>query len=342
MLFSLCWAAGAWFAAIPQAVAQQAVHVSLGDNAGPALGGPAGGGGKVWNSWTSDAGPLRDSEGNETTVEVEATGEGPGGGWWCDLRLLSGGMYCGDGESGALVISGLDPGARYDVYLACAWGGLGGRTTVSLVNPADPVSPQTADNRDAPNADAWVAGKNYVVFPDLAPDAGGRIEFTYAGTGDPGALNGVQIVRAERELETYAGWAARAEQNLTPGTNDGPGDDPDGDGIDNLLEFVLGGNPLTSDLEILPELRRTADGWAFQFRRRNAARPPGLEQWLEFSGDMTKWERIPVPVTADGKVEISPDGEFDEIRVLLPADEKQMFIRLKAADHPYTPPPSQS
>ena len=45
---------------------------------------------------------------------------------------------------------------------------------------------------------------------------------------------------------------------------------------------------------------------------------------------------------ADGKVEISPDGEFDEIRVLLPADEKQMFIRLKAADHPYTPPPSQS
>ncbi len=53
---------------------------------------------------------------------------------------------------------------------------------------------------------------------------------------------------------TYQAWAADSAQGLTAGVNDGPLDDPDHDGIANLLEFVLGGAPLVSSQAILPVL----------------------------------------------------------------------------------------
>ena len=48
----------------------------------------------------------------------------------------------------------------------------------------------------------------------------------------------------------FAAWASL--KGLIPGVNDGPTQDPDNDGISNLLEFVLGGDPLASDPSILP------------------------------------------------------------------------------------------
>ena len=40
---------------------------------------------------------------------------------------------------------------------------------------------------------------------------------------------------------SFTAWAADSAQGLTAGVNDGPLQDPDHDGISNLLEFVLGG-----------------------------------------------------------------------------------------------------
>lgn len=57
---------------------------------------------------------------------------------------------------------------------------------------------------------------------------------------------------------TYGGWAAG--QALTP-SQSGAAVDPDGDGLSNLMEFLLGGDPLTPDSSLLPrgEVRSAAE-----------------------------------------------------------------------------------
>jgi hypothetical protein len=50
-------------------------------------------------------------------------------------------------------------------------------------------------------------------------------------------------------IEDYAIWAAR---QTFPGGQDAPTDDPDGDSLNNLLEYALLGDPGSPDLAIAP------------------------------------------------------------------------------------------
>lgn len=78
------------------------IQVSMGDNAGPFLNGPAGGSGSIWNDWRSLDGPLQDSIGAVTPVTFTTGGDGPHGDWWCDLGLLSSGSHGDDGIANPL------------------------------------------------------------------------------------------------------------------------------------------------------------------------------------------------------------------------------------------------
>lgn len=49
----------------------------------------------------------------------------------------------------------------------------------------------------------------------------------------------------EPPANAYAGWALESGLDGTPGKEDGPDEDPDGDSRTNLEEFALGGNPLS-------------------------------------------------------------------------------------------------
>ncbi|VGO16437.1 hypothetical protein PDESU_05028 [Pontiella desulfatans] len=46
-------------------------------------------------------------------------------------------------------------------------------------------------------------------------------------------------------FDVFGGWAN--DEGLTKGVNDGPYDNPDGDGKDNFMEFATGGDPLVAD-----------------------------------------------------------------------------------------------
>ncbi|MGB6221260.1 MAG: hypothetical protein WBG04_09510, partial [Haloferula sp.] len=67
----------------------------------------------------------------------------------------------------------------------------------------------------------------------------------------------------------YTTWAAL--NGLTPGVNDGAEQDVEfgttGDGIANVLEFILGGNPLLSDPSILPVATLDDNNFIFTFNR---------------------------------------------------------------------------
>lgn len=309
--------------------AGQLVQVNLADNAGPTIHGPAGGAGSVWNAWGPVPAPMRDSAGNPTPVSFSVAGNGPYGDWWCDLELLCGGLYQAGGGGFPLVISGLVRGRTYDLYLASSRGGSGEATVFHCANKTDGAPDQTADNRAADNGTTWVRGENYVVFHNVEPDESGSINITGQGLGDYAILNGFQLMETGVAASNYEAWAALPANALVPGVNDGPMDDPDFDGIVNLIEFALGGPPMVCSPEILPRMEKRPQGWVFAYDRNDLARAPATTQVVEFSGDLKTWTAVTVPAVSDGNATVTPDGTSDHVEVFIPDMGQRMFGRLK-------------
>jgi len=129
----------------------------------------------------------------------------------------------------------------------------------------------------------------------------------------------------------YNAWAAGSTQGLTAGVNDAPLDDPDRDGIPNLLEFVLGGAPmLPSPRSILPKLTHTGGSWFYEYERSDISQPPATIQEVEYGNDLTAWAAVTIPLTGTGPViTITPGTPSDHIKVTLPALGTNGFFRLK-------------
>jgi alpha-galactosidase len=127
----------------------------------------------------------------------------------------------------------------------------------------------------------------------------------------------------------YSAWAADPAQGLTAGINDDPTDDPDFDGIENQLEFVLGSAPTVSSTTALPALTKSTGSWVFSYNRSVASRPPGSSQIVEYGNNLTGWTQITIPVTTSGSVTITPLGQMDHVEVTLPALGTTGFARLK-------------
>jgi len=129
---------------------------------------------------------------------------------------------------------------------------------------------------------------------------------------------------------TYATWAADPAQGLTAGVNDGPIDDPDHDGISNLLEFALGGKPMVGSQAILPKLTKSAGGWLFEYERSELSKST-TTQVVEYGSDLAGWIPLPVPAISGGKVAITPGTTSDHVKVTISDPGAQVFVRLKVS-----------
>ena len=130
---------------------------------------------------------------------------------------------------------------------------------------------------------------------------------------------------------SYSGWATDPAQGLTPGVNDGSSNDPDRDGITNLLEFALGGAPMVSSQSILPKLTSLAGSWVFEYDRSDASIAPATTQVVEYGSDLAGWTPVNIPATSGGMVTITDGGSSDHVKVTLPAGGNKAFIRLKVS-----------
>lgn len=128
---------------------------------------------------------------------------------------------------------------------------------------------------------------------------------------------------------TYESWAASPAQRLTAGVNDGPLDDPDQDGINNLLEFTLGGAPMVSSQAASPTLAYNGEGWVFEYDRSDLSRPPGTMQVVEYSSDLVTWSAVTVPSISSGDVTITDRGTSDHVEVAIPSEGGGGFARLR-------------
>ncbi|NQX02788.1 hypothetical protein HQ447_19180 [bacterium] len=122
-----------------------------------------------------------------------------------------------------------------------------------------------------------------------------------------------------------SGIATLITSALTIGSNDldtlgqaTPTDDPDGDGVNNLLEYGLGGDPRVPSPSDLPTLSRTMAGQLiFTFKRARA----DLTYQVQATSDLLgTWQ---VLQTNPGTV-----GEIVTVTDTPPANVPQRFLRL--------------
>lgn len=140
--------------------------------------------------------------------------------------------------------------------------------------------------------------------------------------------------------ETFGGFVAGL-------TLPGALDDPDLDGIPNLLEYALGGNPRTnstlaeSGQPLAPQTSGDPSTLTFTHTRRTDATARGLTYQTEFSQTLeaTSWSTTPPTGATSTTAPLSPDiPGFEQVTITLPTTPERTFLRLKVTLDESPPP----
>lgn len=187
-------------------------------------------------------------------------------------------------------------------------------TTESTVNPLVflKYSPTEPDGTYLPNGNK--TGDVIVV---------GDVIYSFLTNNSIAAL---QIVETELTND-FAGWIATQD---VPADQRGTEDDPDGDGVSNLLEYALGGDPAVASRDIVPVTGVEAAGedqyLSIAYSKRDTAE--GIDYVVEVSGDLVTWE------SGESVTTVVSDGvESAIVRDNTPmTDASRRFIRLRVVE----------
>jgi len=125
------------------------------------------------------------------------------------------------------------------------------------------------------------------------------------------------------------------------GTNNGPAQDPDHDGLSNLLEFYLGGNPLGSSTTEFPVVSSDATYLTLTFKRDDTAEGAVNSQLAQYGSDLTGWTDAALGAVssapdANGVIitvvesSIAPDDVTVQVSKVL-SNAGKLFVRLKVS-----------
>jgi autotransporter-associated beta strand protein len=178
-------------------------------------------------------------------------------------------------------------------------------------------------------------------------DAGAMLQLDFIGTDQINALKvdghdlppgiyssasgfitgpGTLTVTSGPAFATYASWSSRGIHNLTGG----PTADDDNDGIANLLEYVLGGDPRIESNQILPTASTSGGNLVFTFRRMSST-TTDTTQVFQHSTNLTDWTDVPlVPSSTVVIHSNTPQDGTETVIITLPSGTStQCFARLK-------------
>jgi hypothetical protein len=204
-------------------------------------------------------------------------------------------------------------------------------TILTPPTASDIVAGQTLASSVLSGGAASVAGSFDFTTPSTTPAIGTASQsVTFTPSDTANYETATTSVSVTVTAPPYLSWATDPAQGLTAGVNDGPNDDPDHDGIANLLEFALGGAPMVSLQAILPKLTPSTGGvWAFEYDRSDLSLAPATTQVVEYGDDLTGWNPITIPEISNTEVIITPGSPSDHVKVTIPNPGSQLFVRLK-------------
>lgn len=131
-------------------------------------------------------------------------------------------------------------------------------------------------------------------------------------------------------LTGYAAWVG----GFSGLSNAAAGADPDNDGLANVAEYVLNGDPRKSNLAIGPQALPAAGGQRFSFVRRIDSK---ADTTLVFqtSSDLLNWADTAVPASASGNFAVQagvPSAGLETVTFTVPSPVgTRVFGRLKVA-----------
>ena len=255
---------------------------------------------------------------------------------------------------GNLSINGDNSLATGDVNVASGAtiggnGNLGGNVNISSGGHhglAVGATPATQATRIITGILTLTGGTSVDISAAVAP-AGGVYTLATANGGIVGSLpalnlpvgvtGSLAIVGNSLKLTViggYSSWAADPANGLTAGVNDGPTQDPDNDGIKNLLEYVLGGLPMASSTGVLPVMTTTATDFVFTFNRNDVSEGD-TALIFQYGTNLSTWTNVAIgatsslPVVNVSEASTSPDV----ITITIPksnAVDGKLFGRLDA------------
>jgi hypothetical protein len=129
----------------------------------------------------------------------------------------------------------------------------------------------------------------------------------------------------------FTSWVTTLAFGLAPADQD-PTDDPDNEGLDNLLEFVLNGTPSSSDPAILPDFAVTATDFEFTFSRRDDSLSPETAQTFQYGTSLGTGTDVVVPA-ANGPVgaatiTVTDGSPADTVKISIPKSEAGASVKL--------------
>lgn len=141
---------------------------------------------------------------------------------------------------------------------------------------------------------------------------------------------GVLTVSTGPVVAGYGSWAAGFAD---PALSDpAPNADPDGDGIANAIEFVIGSDPRVSSQVGMPVSSDNGSILTFQFSRADSSETVDTIVKVETSTDLITWvESYSIGAETAGAVTIQENGtDPDFVSIAIPHDtNKTLFARLK-------------
>jgi len=120
---------------------------------------------------------------------------------------------------------------------------------------------------------------------------------------------------------TYAMW--QASRTWAPGAGTVTTDDPDLDGLANLIEFALNTHPELSDATQLPQATRVGNEWHLDYRSR--VQLDGTVITPEWSEDLSQWFTI-TNVTTLGSIDLRTEMKR---ATLSTTGKDRLFTRLR-------------
>ena len=251
------------------------------------------------------AGLQQDIIGNTSTVSegfgIRWTGEGFQT-WLAGSTTLNTTATNGD----TVVVS-----FRYDVANReiSAWESASGNTFTQTRNPADYSL-----------AAALTLGQT----TSTSRNFGGQIfeVKVWGSTLDDATLATEQRLMAAKWVDAYSAWAGQWGPDIG-----GDAEDFDSDGLDNLNEYGLGGNPVSGvkDLAVLPSLRAAGGELNYVHVQRND--DPSLSYTVETSTNLVTGSFTNRGYVIRG-TNLASEGAFDTVTNLVPTTENELFIRL--------------